>query len=688
MRVEVPVRTQPGHTAPLGATWDGDGVSFGLFSSVATAVDLCLFDLAGCPGETRVPLEGPDDDVWHLYVHGLGPGQRYAYRVHGPWEPHRGHRCDPATLLLDPYARTLSAPPSPHPAPGEVFSQVVDPAFEWGDDTPPAHDWHRTVIYEVHVGGFTRRHPEVPESLRGTYLGLASAAALSHLQRLGVTAVELLPVHYRLSESALVGRGLSNYWGYNTINFFTPDPRFATSPDRAIVEFKTMVRALHAAGIEVLLDVVFNHTAEAGVDAPTWSWRGLDNAAYYRLDPRDPARYDDVTGCGNTLDLSHPRVLQLVLDSLRYWVGEMHVDGFRFDLATALVREGRSVDMGSGFLDALRQDPLLSRAKLIVEPWDLGPEGHQTGRFPARFREWNDRYRDAVRRYWRGDEGRVPELATRLAGSSDLFGPGRRGPTASINYVTSHDGFTLADLVAYERKRNDGNGEANADGATENYSWNCGHEGPTDDVVVTERRARFRRSVLATLLVSQGVPMLTAGDELGRTQHGNNNAYCQDNETSWVDWQLDRAAEQHLAFVTRLIACRANHPVLGRRYFLLGRSAGSDAAPDLLWFTADGRELVGETWVGDGLQAVAMWLDGDRIGERSPQGDEVRGDTLLVLFNAGPHAVEFRLPHSGAGPWRLEFDTADPSADALFDPHAYQVEAGAVAVLVGAARSV
>ena len=676
----MPMTSRPGRPYPLGATWDGEGVNFALFAGSATAVELCLFDRADAIVErTRVPAEHCTDGVWHLRLPEARPGQLYGYRVHGSWEPANGHRHNPAKLLLDPYATELGRQLSWHdalcdtprggggPDPRDTarwapLGRVTDREFDWGDDRPPRHDWADTVIYELHVGGFTRRHPDVSAALRGRFLGLASGAALGHLRRLGVTAIELLPVHQHASERALRGRGLTNYWGYNTLAYFAPDLRYATTPDAAVREFKTMVRAAHAAGIEVLLDVVFNHTAEGGRHGPTVSWRGLDNRAYYRLAAHDPADYDDVTGCGNTLDLSHPRTLQLVLDSLRYWVCEMRVDGFRFDLAPALAREPWGVDMGCGFLDALRQDPVLSQVKLVAEPWDLGPGGHCTGRFPPPFREWNDRYRDAVRRFWRADLHQVPEFATRLAGSSDLFGGTPPRPGASVNFVTAHDGFTLADLVAYERKRNMANGERNRDGAADNLSWNCGWEGPSDDPVVLDRRARMRRSLLATLVLSQGVPMLLAGDELGRTQGGNNNAYCQDNETSWLDWSPARRDRDLETFTARLLAFRAAHPALRRRGFLHGRRGPDEAMPDLLWYGPDGRELGAQDWHRPDLASVGMRLAGDAIDERDDDGRVVRDDTLLLLFNAADTAVRFRLPPGGGAPWRLALDTAEPAA--------------------------
>ena len=676
------MRTRPGRPCPLGATWDGHGVNFSLFSGHATAVELCLFDRRDATVEThRITMPEQTEQVWHGYFPDIRPGQLYGYRVAGPYDPTAGHRFNPAKLLLDPYATQIGrsliwhdalcdeplrngghgTPDSRDTAPWAPLGVVADPAFDWGADRPPRTPWSETVIYELHVKGFTWRHPEVPEHLRGTYRGLASAPMLHHLQALGVTAVELLPVHQHAPERALVDRGMTNYWGYNSLGFLAPDIRYATSADTAVLEFKTMVRRLHAAGLEVILDVVYNHTAEGDRHGPTLSWRGLDNAAYYRLRPDDPGTYLDYTGCGNTLDMRHPRVLQLVMDSLRYWVRDMHVDGFRFDLASALACERSTVDMGGGFLDILRQDPVLSQVKLIAEPWDLGRGGYQVGRFPAPFREWNDQFRNTVRRFWRGDGGQVTALATRLAGSSDLYAAGGRSPTASVNFLTAHDGFTLADLVSYRHKHNDDNGEANRDGANDNRSWNCGVEGPSDDPEVRALRARMRRSLLATLAVSQGVPMLCAGDETGRTQSGNNNAYCQDNETSWIDWRLSPDAERFLAFVREVVAFRGKHPVLRQPHFLRGARIGA-AAKDLAWFDPAGGEMTDVSWYAEVGRCVGMRLDADAMDtdDVDAQGRQVLDDTVLVLFNAGRNPVDFSLPEPAGGrSWRLVFDTAD-----------------------------
>ena len=676
------MRTRPGRPCPLGATWDGHGVNFSLFSGHAAAVELCLFDRRDATVEThRITMPEQTEQVWHGYFPDIRPGQLYGYRVAGPYDPTAGHRFNPAKLLLDPYATQIGrsliwhdalcdeplrngghgTPDSRDTAPWAPLGVVADPAFDWGADRPPRTPWSETVIYELHVKGFTWRHPEVPDHLRGTYRGLASAPMLHYLQALGVTAVELLPVHQHAPERALVDRGMTNYWGYNSLGFLAPDIRYATSADTAVLEFKTMVRRLHAAGLEVILDVVYNHTAEGDRHGPTLSWRGLDNAAYYRLRPDDPGTYLDYTGCGNTLDMRHPRVLQLVMDSLRYWVRDMHVDGFRFDLASALARERPTVDMGGGFLDILRQDPVLSQVKLIAEPWDLGRGGYQVGRFPAPFREWNDQFRNTVRRFWRGDGGQVTALATRLAGSSDLYAAGGRSPTASVNFLTAHDGFTLADLVSYRHKHNDDNGEANRDGANDNRSWNCGVEGPSDDPEVRALRARMRRSLLATLAVSQGVPMLCAGDETGRTQSGSNNAYCQDNETSWIDWRLSPDAECFLAFVREVVAFRGKHPVLRQPHFLRGARIGA-AAKDLAWFDPAGGEMTDVSWHAEVGRCVGMRLDADAMDtdDVDAQGRQVLDDTVLVLFNAGRNPVDFSLPEPAGGrSWRLVFDTAD-----------------------------
>jgi glycogen operon protein len=704
MSTSPPTRAWPGRPYPLGATWDGSGVNFALFSEHAVAVELCLFDAADPRREAaRVPVTERTDQVWHVYLPGAVPGQLYGYRVHGPWEPRSGHRFNPAKLLLDPYARALAGavdwderlagsrlgPGGAEVGPDERDSAgavppcvVVDPAFPWGDDRPLRIPWNESVIYEVHVKGFTARHPEVPARLRGTYAGLACPAAVDHLRSLGVTAVELLPVHAFVTERELVERGLRNYWGYNSIGFFAPDARYASGGVRGeqVREFKSLVRTLHQAGIEVILDVVYNHTAEGDHHGPTLSFRGIDNDAYYRLRPDDPSRYADYTGCGNTLNMRHPRTLQLIMDSLRYWVLEMHVDGFRFDLASALARELHDVDRLSAFFDVIHQDPVISQVKLIAEPWDLGAGGYQVGNFPVGWAEWNSRYRDAVRRYWRGDRGQVAELAYRLTGSSDLYQDDGRRPYASVNFVTCHDGFTLADLVAYNVKHNEANGQGNRDGADDNLSWNCGVEGPTTDPLVLALRARQMRNFLATLFVSQGVPMLLGGDEIGRTQRGNNNAYCQDNEISWFDWSLDDRARRLLAFTRRLIALRRQHPELRRRKFFQGRPICDQAVKDITWIRPDGVEMSEAEWRDAALPAFGFRLCGRAMDDVNERGEPIMDDTLLVLLNAGTAPVGFVLPGApGPVSWEVLVDTAEEDSA----PPARRPPTGATLVLQG-----
>ncbi len=676
---------RPGSPYPLGASWNGRGVNFALFSEHATQVELCLFDGPDARCESaRVALPERTDFVWHGYLPEARPGQVYGYRVSGPYDPRSGHRFNPAKVVLDPYARQIARPlrwddailgfpaagaagdlqPDPRDsAPFAPLGAVPDSAFAWGADRPPRIPWHETVIYEIHVKGFTARHPDVPEPLRGTYLGLASDAAIRHLTELGVTAVELLPVHQCASERRLAERGQTNYWGYSTLAYLAPDVRYATSPDRSVAEFKTLVRRLHEAGLEVILDVVHNHTAEGGRSGPTLSLRGIDNRSYYRLAPDDPGAYVDFTGCGNTLDVRHPRVLQLIMDSLRHWVLEMHVDGFRFDLASALARGRQEVDLRGGFLDTIHQDPVLSQVKLIAEPWDLGPGGYQVGSFPPPWAEWNGPFRDTVRRFWRGDAGQVPELATRLAGSSDLYEGNGRRPTASINFVTAHDGFTLDDLVGYDDRHNEANGEENRDGAAENLSWNCGVEGPTSDPAVRNLRERQKRNLFATLLLSQGVPMICGGDEMGRTQGGNNNAYCQDNETSWFDWHPSGADREMLAFVRQVVRLRLRHPVLRRRRFLRGRRRADGEAQDVSWFDARGREMTAAAWRRPEVRCLGVRLAGDAIDETDERGGRIVDDTLLILLNAHDRTVPFTLPVPGRrGWWTPVLDTTAPQA--------------------------
>ena len=675
------MRIWPGKPHPLGTTWNGLGVNVALFSEHATAVDLCLFDAPGDAREAhRIRLPERTDHVWHGYLPDVRPGQLYGFRVEGPWQPEAGHRFNAAKVVLDPYARAIGRPlawddgnfghtvgdaradlarDDRDNAATAPLSAVIDPAFTWGDDHAPRRPWHETVIYELHVKGFTHLHPDVPAPLRGRYLGLASDAAIRHLTDLGVTAVELMPVHQHANDRHLVQRGLTNYWGYNSLAYFAPDVRYAASHGRmaAVREFKVMVRALHAAGLEVILDVVYNHTAEGDHLGPTLSLRGIDNASYYRLMPGTPRLYQDFTGCGNTLNMRHPRVLQLIMDSLRYWVVEMHVDGFRFDLASALARELYDVDKLGSFFDIIQQDPVLSQVKLIAEPWDLGEGGYQVGNFPGGWTEWNGRYRDDVRHFWRGDGGQVSQLASRLAGSSDLYAPGGRRPYASINFVTSHDGFTLRDLVSYERKRNEANGEDSQDGETNNLSWNSGVEGETTSAVVLTVRARHLRNLLATLLLSQGVPMLVAGDEFGRTQHGNNNAYCQDNETSWLDWQCTPDQRDLLAFTRRLVALRAAHPVLRRRTFFQGHGIRGTKVTDILWFDTTGHEMTDATWNAPQARSLGVMLVGDAITDLDARGERVRDDTLLILLNAHDADVPFALPAITGCSWELVLDT-------------------------------
>ncbi len=658
----------PGRPFPLGATWDGEGTNFALWSSSADGVELCLFDAEGT--ETRVPLAESTYHVWHGYVPQIGPGQRYGYRVHGPYDPPCGMRYNPAKLLLDPYARAIDGTLTPEPA---IFGYDGDPRsarpdrrdssacvprsvvthgdFPWGVDRRPNVPWEDTVIYELHVRGFTMRHPGVPENLRGTYAGLAAPAVIEHLVNLGVTAVELLPVHHFLSEPELTCRGLTNYWGYNTIGYFAPHAGYsaAGSGGEQVREFKAMVRALHTAGIEVILDVVYNHTAEGGEWGPTLSFRGIDNRGYYRLHPDDPAGYADYTGCGNTLDVRHPYVLQMLMDSLRYWVSEMHVDGFRFDLASALARSMHDVDKLSVFFDVVHQDPVVSQVKLIAEPWDVGEGGYQVGEFPPLWTEWNGRYRDTVRDFWAGAPIGVRDLGYRLTGSSDLYAGDGRRPFASINFVTCHDGFTLRDLTSYDGKHNEANGEANRDGSSDNRSWNCGTEGETDDPGVCALRRRQARNLLTTLLLSTGVPMLLAGDETWRTQRGNNNGYCQDNEISWLDWEFDQTGRDLFALVRRLVALRRRSPALRQRAFFRGRPVpGGDGAKDVAWFRPDGTEMTNEDWLAPGARTLGMYLDGRGIRYRGWQVTAVPSDSFLLVLHAGHEPVCFTLPKE---PW-------------------------------------
>ena len=701
------LRVWPGSPHPLGATWDGVGVNFAIFSEHATRVELCLFDSPDAEMESvTIPLPEQTDMVWHGYLPDIHPGQLYGYRVHGPYAPQHGHRFNPRKLVLDPYAKVIGratrwsdvlfgfrigAPDAPSPddrdsAPCAPLGAVNDDAFTWGNDAPLKTPWHETLIYELHVRGYTQLHPHVPEHLRGKYLGLASEPALRHLTSLGVTAVEIMPAHHHNDEWHLVQAGLGNYWGYNTLSYFAPDVRYATSPLplEAVREFKVMVRALHAAGLEVILDVVYNHTAEGNHLGPTLSLRGIDNSSYYRLLPENRRYYQDFTGTGNTLNVRSPRVLQLIMDSLRYWVLEMHVDGFRFDLASALARELHAVDRLGAFFDIIHQDPVLSQVKLIAEPWDLGEGGYQVGNFPPKWTEWNGKYRDSVRRFWRGDRGAVSELATRLAGSSDLYEQSGRRPYASINFVTAHDGFTLADLVSYDHKHNEANGENNQDGENHNLSWNCGVEGPTDDRRILDLRDRQRRNLMATLMLSLGVPMISGGDEIGRTQRGNNNAYCQDNEASWTHWDLSASDRDFLLFVRRLIRIRRESPVLRRRKFLQGRRIRGKGVLDITWLDAGGREMADDTWTSPDVRCLGVRLNGDAINELDERGERVVGSTLVILINGGADAIPFVLPAAAAAErWETLMDTADPwqPSRTLRGLERYQLQGRSVAVL-------
>jgi isoamylase len=678
------VRVWPGDPYPLGATWTGVGVNFALFSAHATKVELCLFDSPDATKENgRIALPEHTDMVWHGFLPDARPNQLYGYRVHGPYDPPAGHRFNPNKVVMDPYAKSVARPirwsdemfgyvvghhdadlsfDTRDSAPFAPLAAVVDPAFTWGDDRPRRTPWHNTVIYEMHVRGFSKRHPGIPEHLRGTYEALTTEPALEHLKTLGVTAVELMPVHHHARDRHLEQNGLTNYWGYNSFGYFAPERRFAASrtPAGAVREFKRMVRALHAAGLEVILDVVYNHTAECNELGPTLSLKGIDNASYYRLGA-DPRVYMDFTGCGNTLNMQSPQVLQLIMDSLRYWVLDMHVDGFRFDLASALARELFDVDRLAAFFDIIHQDPVLSQVKLIAEPWDLGQGGYQVGNFPVLWTEWNGKYRDCVRQFWRGDESTVSELATRLSGSNDLYAHSGRRPYASINFITAHDGFTLHDLVSYSQKQNAANGEDNRDGENNNLSSNCGVEGPTSDPDIRAMRERLKRNFLATLLLSQGVPMISHGDEVGRTQLGNNNAYCQDNELTWIDWDLDADQQALLEFATRLVQFRRAQPALRRRKYFQGRSIRGGEVKDVAWLAPDGREMDDAAWHATFVRTIGMLLSGSAIEEVNERGEPITGDTLLVLLNGHTDKVPFTLPPiEPEQQWQRAFDTFDP----------------------------
>ncbi|HEX6517305.1 MAG TPA: glycogen debranching protein GlgX [Nocardioidaceae bacterium] len=667
----------PGRPYPLGATYDGAGVNFSLFSEVAERVQLCLIGDDGT--ETCVDLPETDGFVHHVYIPGVQPGQRYGFRVHGPHDPAAGHRCNPAKLLLDPYAKAVEGQVDGHESlfsyrfadPDRfndddslghtMLSVVVNPYFDWGNDRRPDHEYHETVIYEAHVRGLTMTHPAIPEEMRGSYAAIAHPAMIEHLTELGVTAIELMPVHQFVQDTHLLEKGLSNYWGYNTIGFFAPHNAYSSTGQRGqqVQEFKAMVRALHESDIEVILDVVYNHTAEGNHQGPTLCFRGIDNAAYYRLVDEDKRFYFDTTGTGNSLLMRHPHVLQLIMDSLRYWVQEMHVDGFRFDLAASLARQFHEVDRLSAFFDLVQQDPVVSQVKLIAEPWDVGEGGYQVGNFPPLWTEWNGKYRDTVRDFWRGEPSTLGEFAYRLAGSSDLYEHSGRKPIASVNFVTAHDGFTLRDLVSYNEKHNEANGEGGADGESHNRSWNCGVEGETTREDVLALRARQQRNFLTTLMLSQGVPMLLHGDELNRSQRGNNNGYCQDNALSWVDWDLDEADRALLEFTQRVVALRREHPVFRRRRFFAG-DVGQGPVGDIAWFRPDGKDMTDADWNGTLSRALMVFLNGDAIPEPGRRGERVVDDSFLVAFNAAPDPTTFTIPDEiyGEG-WHFLLDTND-----------------------------
>jgi glycogen operon protein len=677
------IKLAPGEAYPLGATWDGKGTNFALFSESATGVELCLFDEAG--QQTCIPLSEVDHFVWHGYVPGVKPGQRYGFRVHGDYAPKRGHRFNPAKLLIDPYAKAIAGDVSYG---AEIFGYrwsdskkdlsfcnindaahvpkavVVDESFDWEGDRQLQIPWHETVIYEVHVKGFTRLHPDIPEKLRGTYAGLAHPAVIAHLRSLGITAVELLPVHhFHAYAGHLVDKGLRNYWGYDPIGYFAPYSGYSASGSEGqqVAEFKEMVKALHAAGMEVILDVVYNHTGEGNHFGPTLSLRGIDNAAYYSLVEDNPRYYMDFTGCGNSLNVRHPQTLKLIVDSLRYWVLEMHVDGFRFDLAPTLAREQHEVDRFAAFFDIIHQDPVLAHVKLIAEPWDIGEGGYQVGQFPPLWSEWNGKYRDTVRDFWRGEEGNLAEFAYRFTGSSDLYEADGKRPQASINFVTAHDGFTLNDLVSYNEKHNEENGEDNQDGDDHNRSWNCGAEGETDDPEVRQLRQRQRRNFLATLMLSQGVPMLLGGDEMGRSQQGNNNAYCQDNEVTWFDWDLSEEDQALLTFTRQVIHFRAQHPVFRRRSWFKGQALHGSGMSDIGWFNPDGSEMSQQQWQEGLTEAIGIFLNGEEIATPDRRGDRITDDSFFLCLNAYHETISFTLPTElQAWEWEVVINTNEP----------------------------
>jgi glycogen operon protein len=670
------MRVWPGLPSPLGATYDGIGTNFAVFSEVAERVELCLFDANGA--ETRVNLPERTALCWHGYLPDVKPGQHYGYRVHGPWAPEHGQWCNPAKLLLDPYAKAIDGAwnwnesvfpyhfDAPESSRNDLDSAkfvpksvVVNPFFDWGQDRRPKTPWHRTVLYETHVKGFTKKHPDIPEELRGTYAGMAHPVAIRYLQRLGITAVELLPVHQFVQDSRLLDRGLRNYWGYNSIGYLAPHNEYALRQNgEQVQEFKQLVKTMHEAGIEVILDVVYNHTAEGNHLGPILSLKGFDNAGYYRLSPENRRYFVDYTGTGNSMNMRHPHVLQLIMDSLRYWLLDMHVDGFRFDLAATLARELHEVDRLSSFFDLIQQDPVVSQVKLIAEPWDIGEGGYQVGNFPPLWSEWNGKYRDTVRDFWRGTDRTLAEFAFRLTGSSDLYQGTARAPSASVNFITAHDGFTLRDLVSYNDKHNDGNGEENRDGENHNRSWNCGEEGPTTNREIAALRARQQRNFLATLMLSQGVPMLLGGDEIGQTQGGNNNGYCQDNDVSWYDWE--NADERLLQFTRRLIRLRGRHPVFCRRRWFQGRDPHGSGVWDIGWFTPAGAEMSGGDWQAGFAKSLGVFLNGSAIPTPDERGERIIDDSFYVMFNAHHEAVEFRLPAAAWGErWTEVLDTQE-----------------------------
>ena len=678
--LNAPTQIWPGSRAPLGATFDGSGTNFALYSAVATKVELCLFDREG--NENRIELTEVDNDVWHCYLPGIAPGHQYGYRVYGPYDPANGHRCDPSKLLLDPYAKAISGTVKNDPslfsydfadptqrneedsADSTMRSVVVSPFFDWGRDRPPAHPYNETIIYEAHVKGFTKLHPDIPKELQGTYLGLAHPAAIKHLTDLGVTAIELMPVHQFVNDTSLQDKGLSNYWGYNTIGFFAPHNGYATYGQNGhqVNEFKTMVKNLHEAGIEVILDVVYNHTAEGNHMGPTLSFRGIDNASYYRLVDGDQAHYFDTTGTGNSLLMRSHAVLQLIMDSLRYWVTEMHVDGFRFDLASTLARQFHEVDKLSTFFELIAQDPVLSGVKLIAEPWDVGDGGYNVGEFPALWSEWNGKYRDTMRDFWRGEPSTLGEFAARISGSADLYQHSGRAPMASINFITAHDGFTLNDLVSYNNKHNEANGEGNADGESNNRSWNCGEEGPSEDPEVLSLRSRQIKNFLTTMFFSQGVPMICHGDEMGRTQAGNNNVYCQDNELSWVNRNLNATQQDLLHFTRKVIKLRKDHPVLRRRRFFYGDAAhgGESKLQEIGWLRPSGEHMRDEDWTAWYARSLMVYVNGHAISEPNLHGEKIVDKSFLLLVNASEEDIEFTIPTEPTGSskaWKVVIDT-------------------------------